>query len=109
MTTTTDTTELMQALEDVTPNCQHAHPGELNDGLDTPCQQRAEYYSEYHACQPDEPGIGPGTILWCSKHLADTTTRLLIKLKRPDALGCARCRAPLTTLPEWIWGTTPIS
>ena len=95
---------------DVTPSCQYGHPGELDYPGTTPCNQPAEYYSNYHVCPQGPPVTGAGCILWCSTCLANKT--LFVKRQLDSAGGltlrCRYCKQPMPELKDWIWGTTPI-
>lgn len=108
MTSTERETRLDQSL-DFTPICQHGHPGELNGTLGKPCQNPAEFFSRYHTCPEGIGAAGPGEIMWCSKHLADTTLHIMKQLNTPGrGLQCKFCKTLLPELKDWIWGTTPI-
>lgn len=97
--------------------CDVGHEGGIGHTNQTPCQRRAEYTLNYHACQKtrDLFGLvdGFGTGAWCSFHLAIYTTnvqRTINQGKKKNMLNaCVGCGHTYRQIADAVWNLTPIS
>lgn len=111
MSTETDAAAVLGQLANIVPGCNIGHPGELNETDTPPCESPADYYAEYHCCQPGKPGMGQGTISICAPHLESWVQYLqrTIHLTPPTVTpNCKYCRIPCPSIHDLVWNVQKI-